>query len=257
MPNRILKESICLSENINELSPLTEVFFYRLIVNCDDYGRLDARPSVLKAKAFPLRLESISIPEIVEMVESLERADLIKLYAVNNHPYLQMTTWESHQQIRAKKSKFPAPDNSCNQMISDDIKCPRNPIQSNTNPNSIQDDNQPHEVSFADVKKFFDNNIHMATPFEIQKLQAWAEDVSTDVILKALERAVEAGVRKFNYIDGILKNLLADGITTIEAWEANERDKEGGVNRGQPPRNSGTTQTKTDKFANLDFSKLE
>ena len=43
MPNRIIKESICTSENIDQLSPFCETVFYRLIVNVDDYGRIDAR----------------------------------------------------------------------------------------------------------------------------------------------------------------------------------------------------------------------
>ena len=42
MPNRIIKESICTSCEIDSLTPEQEVFFYRLIVNCDDYGRMDA-----------------------------------------------------------------------------------------------------------------------------------------------------------------------------------------------------------------------
>jgi hypothetical protein len=46
-----------------------------------------------------------------------------------------LVTWDKHQQIRAKKSKYPAPDEICNQMISNDIKCSRNPIQSESNPN--------------------------------------------------------------------------------------------------------------------------
>ena len=52
MPNRILKESICTSESIDRLSWLEEVTFYRLIVNCDDYGRMDARPPILRARLF-------------------------------------------------------------------------------------------------------------------------------------------------------------------------------------------------------------
>ena len=55
MPNRILKESICTSENIQQLSPFEEITFYRLMVNCDDYGRMDARPRILISKLFPLR----------------------------------------------------------------------------------------------------------------------------------------------------------------------------------------------------------
>lgn len=55
MPSRIIKESICTSDEIDKLSAFAEVFFYRLIVNCDDYGRFDARPKILGSRLFPLR----------------------------------------------------------------------------------------------------------------------------------------------------------------------------------------------------------
>ena len=140
MPNRIIKESICASENIDRLNPFHETFFYRLIVNCDDYGRMDARPKILASRLFPLRdLES---HEVIGALNALRDADLILIYEVEGKPYLQMRTWDKHQQVRAKRSKYPSPesiiptsDNICNQLISDDSKCPRNPIQSNPNPN--------------------------------------------------------------------------------------------------------------------------
>ena len=55
MPNRIIKESICTSDSIDSLSWFEEVLFYRLIVNCDDYGRFDGRPSIIKSRLFPLK----------------------------------------------------------------------------------------------------------------------------------------------------------------------------------------------------------
>ena len=55
MPNRILKESICTSDQIDALTWFDEVVWYRLIVNCDDYGRMDGRPAVLKSRLFPLK----------------------------------------------------------------------------------------------------------------------------------------------------------------------------------------------------------
>ena len=60
MPNRILKESICVSDDIDGLSWFEEVVFYRLLVNCDDYGRFDGRPAVLKNRLFPLK-ESVPV----------------------------------------------------------------------------------------------------------------------------------------------------------------------------------------------------
>jgi len=123
MPNRIIKESICASENINDLTPEEEVFFYRLIVNCDDFGLMDARPQILRAKCFPLRVDQIKIKDIEKWLESLTKAGLIFLYEVDGKRYLKMTSWEKHQQRRANNSKYPKPDSDNAIMISDDINC--------------------------------------------------------------------------------------------------------------------------------------
>ena len=68
MPNRIIKESICVSEQIDALSTVEEVTFYRLLVNCDDYGCFDAREKVVKSRLFPLR--DISIEEVRQRIFS-------------------------------------------------------------------------------------------------------------------------------------------------------------------------------------------
>ena len=138
MPSRILKESICTSDTLDQLSWFEECFFYRLIVNCDDYGRMDARPAILKARLFPLK--DITIDAVKKALNALRAAGLIDLYDVSGRSILQLRTWERHQQIRAKKSKYPAKEDgctqpissdiNCNQVISDDSKCARNPIQS-------------------------------------------------------------------------------------------------------------------------------
>ena len=180
MPNRILKESICESDEIDKLSWFEEVFFYRLIVNCDDYGVLDARPKILKAKCFPLK----DIPEkqIRAALNGLSTVGLVDLYERDDRPFLQLATWARHQQIRAKKSKYPTPDINCNQMISNDIncnqmisndiKCSRNPIQYNSiqsntiqsesesnpnqnpNPNIYEGNPNPYRPDPDDVREF-------------------------------------------------------------------------------------------------------
>ena len=135
MPNRILKESICTSDSLNELDWFSEVLFYRLIVNCDDYGRFDGRLAVLKNRLFPLK-DNITLKNVETAINKLVSSGLVCRYKANDKPFLFLPTWNEHQQIRAKKSKYPAPEEICNQMISDDSKCPRNPIQSESNPNT-------------------------------------------------------------------------------------------------------------------------
>lgn len=124
MPNRIIKESICRSDTIDSLSWFEEVLFYRLIVVCDDYGRFDGRTAIIKGSCFPLK--DVTVKQIKNSLDKLVSVGLVRVYEAQGRPYLQMSTWEKHQQIRAKKSKFPSPDEPCNQMIPDDIKCPRN-----------------------------------------------------------------------------------------------------------------------------------
>ena len=170
MPNRILKESICTSDNIDQLTAFQETMFYRLIVNCDDYGRMDARPKILAARLFPLK--EIRTNQIEDALRALSLAELVILYTVDEKPFLQMTTWNRHQQVRAKVSKFPAPDDgiitsdiNCKQVQADDSKCPRNPIQSESNPNPI------HNTSASRCTGMF-NDFWNAYPKKQGKQQA-------------------------------------------------------------------------------------
>lgn len=137
MPNRILKESICTSDNLDGLSADAESFFYRLLVQCDDYGRMDARPPILLSRCFPLRLDRVTTAMVSHWLDQLRHAELITLYSVNGKPYLQFKTWDKHQQVRAKRSKFPASDegviaddSNCDQMIANVPVIQSNPIQS-------------------------------------------------------------------------------------------------------------------------------
>ena len=137
MPNRILKESICTSDQLNELSWFEEALFYRLIVNCDDYGRFDGRIPVIKNRLFPLK-DTLTAKSVKDGINKLASAGLVNLYECDGKPYLYLPTWNDHQIVRAKKSKYPSPEDGliksayiCNQMKADDNKYLRNPIQSN------------------------------------------------------------------------------------------------------------------------------
>ena len=136
MPNRILKESIRTSDTIGELSWFEEVLFYRLIVSCDDYGRFDGRTAIIKGTCFPLK--DVTNKNIEDALKKLVSVGLVRHYEVAGKPYLQLSTWQSQQNIRAKKSKYPNPDegkditfaNNCEHMDTD-----VSVIQSESNPN--------------------------------------------------------------------------------------------------------------------------
>lgn len=138
MPNRIIKESICTSDSIDALTWFEEVLYYRLIVNCDDYGRFDGRTAVIKNRLFPLK-ENVTAKSVEQSINKMVTCGLVTLYEFEGKPYLQLPSWEKHQNVRAKKSKYPPYDSNLN---ADDCKCMQMianvpVIQSNpnTNPN--------------------------------------------------------------------------------------------------------------------------
>lgn len=137
MPNRIIKESICRSEEIDSLSWFEEVLFYRLIVTCDDFGRYDGRAKIIKGSCFPLK--DITEKDISKALGRLSEVGLVRVYETQGRPYLQLVTWAAHQRIRNQKSKYPGFeedsvlltfDSKGQQKETSDNKCVRNPIQS-------------------------------------------------------------------------------------------------------------------------------
>ena len=137
MPNRIIKESICTSDNLDQRSAFQETFFYRLIVTCDDYGRMDARPKILASKLYPLK--DMRAAQIEDALRALTSAELVTLYTVGGKPFLQMNTWNRHQRVRDSKERYPGPEEadaaSCGELPQVAASCGLNPIQSNPNPN--------------------------------------------------------------------------------------------------------------------------
>lgn len=130
MPNRIIKESICTSEDIAGLSMGAEILFYHLMVKVDDFGVYFGNEQIIKNTCFPLKSSDIKVKQVESWLNELVKAGLLFAYvAEDGKKYVQFTKWAKHQQIRAKKSKYPLFDSTCNQLLEDDGNSCRNPIQ--------------------------------------------------------------------------------------------------------------------------------
>ena len=216
MPNRIIKESICTSDQIDQLSPFAEITFYRLIVNADDFGRMDGRTAVLRSRLFPLR--DVRNAQIEDALRELASVELVSTYVVDGKPFVRLPGWDRHQQIRAKKSKYPAPDTSCNQMISDDCKCPRNPIQSESNPNPESEpargggDDRP---DFNTVEVYAANNLAALNAGNMAEFIAFKDELPEELIRHAIDEACAAGKRTWSYTRAILTRYRDSGFKTV------------------------------------------
>ena len=106
MPNRIIKESICTSEKLASLSDFEFRLWISLILLADDYGCGDARPAIIKGRAFPLR-DRLANKDVENSLVNLAAGGCVDLYEVDGKPYYQFPNWSQHQRVRNAKHKFP------------------------------------------------------------------------------------------------------------------------------------------------------
>ena len=211
MPNRIIKESICTSENIEQLSSFQETVFYRLLVNCDDYGCFDARVKVVASRLFPLKV--IRPAEIVKALNKLAEAGLIVLYEAKGKPYLKVIKWSDHQRVRVSKHKYPMPEEGtvCGELPQVAASCGEmrpesNPIQSNPNPNpNPNPTREPREENDIDHEMRFD-----------RFWDAYPRKESKPAAKKAFDKIRPDG------------ELLSKMIDSIERWKRSQQWQENG-----------------------------
>jgi hypothetical protein len=94
---------------LDKLCPEQENLWYRLLVCADDYGCADARPIIVLAQCYPLRIGKIQPEQVADWLQNLAQVGLITLYQVEGKDYLQVSKWEEHQRIRTKRHKYPLP----------------------------------------------------------------------------------------------------------------------------------------------------
>ena len=120
MPTRLLREGILSSDRVDQLDSAAEVFYRRLMSKVDDHGLYDARPSMLRAMLFPLRIDRVREADITRWMAACQKAGLIVLYEADGKPFLKMldTGWDERS-----KPKYPLPpENSCKQLETTESK---------------------------------------------------------------------------------------------------------------------------------------
>ena len=243
MPNRILKESICISETINDLSPELEVFFYRLIVQCDDYGRFDARPSIIRSRCYPLRLDKVTDKQVASWLNGLVAAGVVKLYTSGDKQYLLITTWDKHQQVRARRSKYPTPDSICNQLLADDSICNQlladdSICHRNPNPNPIR------ESESYSLPEFINSDI-WAGFLEVRKRKRTPNtNHALKLILKELETLRAAGENP----DDILNQSIMRGWSGVFTLKNKNGGQTNGINRQHTKANDADRDAKLEAW---------
>jgi hypothetical protein len=105
MPKRMLRDWTD-SERVNSLEWREEVFFTRLIMKVDDYGRFSANPKLLRSLLFPLK-DGLRDTDMSRSLAACQKAGLVRLYAIQNKPLLEIVNFG--QRLKQSVPKYPAP----------------------------------------------------------------------------------------------------------------------------------------------------
>ncbi|MCR4622641.1 MAG: DnaD domain protein [Clostridiales bacterium] len=250
MPNRLIKESIRISEKINKLSDFHFRLWAYLITYVDDYGRGDARPAIIKGQCFPLR-ERVTIKDIDTGLHVLADTGCIHLYDVDGESYLCFPNWDKHQTIRNQKSRFPAPEgigkqlksieSNCKQLKSTASKCSRNP-NPNPNPNTESESNpntgggseyipdregEPHPDRLI---VYATDNLKCLSANNLQELDSFRGQLTDDMIIWAIDETSAKGQRNYSYLRAILNRFVDEGLRSlgeVKAYEEARRRRNG------------------------------
>lgn len=233
MPNRIIKESICVSDNLDKLTWFEECLFYRLIVNCDDYGRFDGRTAVIKNRLFPLK-DNVTVASVEKALKALVNAELVAMYTYDGKPYLHLLTWGHHQTVRNKKSKYPAPEDGVIAIDCNLKEIESNCMQMNANVPVIQSESESVSESNPNTKgkrtRFVAPTIAECENFFVSSGGSYVQ-----------------ATRFHNYYEAngwrVGKNPMKDWKAAARGWIS--RDKEGGFgNSGGASARSAPPQEK-------------
>lgn len=179
MANRVVRAGILESDSVNKLSWAGEVFYRRLMSILDDYGRCDGRPTILRSKLYPLRIDRVSEPDIVKWISECEEAGLVRKYQVDGKPYLEMFNFG--QTVRIKKARVPPP---CKQMQADASMCvSESETETETETETTDAKKTVSRGAYrSDDDEFYLNGQHMFE--EIQK-----DELQVERLLRIVQRA--------------------------------------------------------------------
>lgn len=101
----------------------------------------------------------------------------------------------------------------------------------------VRDNGSPAvDAGLAEIISSYEENIGSFPPAARDALMSWREIFADDLILLAIKKAALSGVRKWNYINGILKSWKNEGVKTLGDVQA--RDQRRKPPAGQQPKRS-------------------
>lgn len=125
---------------------------------------------------------------------------------------------KKQKQAKEANANF-AKNKIANQAVNVSVPVPVN-VNDNVTTTVVNNASDSCVDGLQKIIEFYNNNIGLLSPYGLEVLQDYLKDVDYEVVIFAMQRAVEANKKTIQYIKGTLNNWVNAGVKTlIEAQE--------------------------------------
>lgn len=187
--------------------------FYEAISELPKENQADTYNAIMQ---YALNQEEINLTGISKAIFSLVKPQLDANYKKYENGKQKKNKTVAKQKQNVSKTETNVNDND------------------NENENDNDNENENDNVKVGDscvdglqeIINFYNENIGLITPYGLEILTDYAKEMSSDAIIYAMKKAVEANVRTIQYIKGTLNNWQNAGVKTlIQAEEESQKFK--------------------------------
>lgn len=234
---RMIDPNLWCSEDVSKLNIFERLLLVGLFSNADDFGKGRANPAYIRSTVFPY--DDIGLEQINVSLVNIEKYIEIIFYEVDNCKYYKFISWSKWQKVeKPQQSKIPEPSEPFPEQSPNIPQTFPEPFLERSGTN-IKEVNIKEVVVVKDnsPEKFYENNFGLITPFIADEIRQFVENdkVEEQLIVALMQKAVSAGVRKWNYVAKAVNNCLGHNITTLKQYTVSEEERERNIHARDRP----------------------
>lgn len=169
--------------------------------------------------------EGISFQNVRTALKRFEKYGFLTNESTNKNRLITINNWAFYQNNPNDTNRQSNKQLTSNQQAANkQLTTNNNDKQINNVTNNVVVDKQIDPISKA--IRTYEQIFGLANPITIQNIQFWCQDLSPELVIKALEITSKSNARNFKYTEAILRSWEKQGIQTIEDVDALEKQRE-------------------------------
>ena len=167
----------------------------------------------------------ISIQNVRTALKRFEKYEFLTDQSTKKNRLITINNWAFYQDNPNQPNRHANSQLTVNQQSANSqLTSNNNDKQINNVTNNVVVDKQVDPISKA--IRTYEQVFGLASSINIQTIQYWCQDLSPELVIKALEITSNNNARSFKYTEAILRDWEKRGIQTVEDVEALEKQRE-------------------------------